>query len=137
VGPETDDGERELRKPALALHVEIMPQFRDMVYKSGDPLECPYGEGTRLLAWTTWAEDSFEIERRMYDALRAVYGADAVDLDDRVDDARRVRKPRHTFGSQSGRRTPLSKRSSSRSSSSIGAVRARSTPTSDDSKKAG
>ncbi|MFC6765970.1 winged helix-turn-helix transcriptional regulator [Natrinema soli] len=91
-GPETDDGERELRKPALALHVEIMPQFRDMVYKSGDSLECPYGEGTRLLAWTTWAEDPFEIERRMYDALRAVYGAGAVDLDDRVDDARRISK---------------------------------------------
>ncbi|ELZ11934.1 hypothetical protein C478_11008 [Natrinema thermotolerans DSM 11552] len=91
-GPEDDDGERELRKPALALHVEIMPQFRDMVYKSGDPLECPYGEGTRLLAWTTWAEDPFEIERRMYDALRAVYGADAIDLEERVDDARRVSK---------------------------------------------
>ncbi|EMA27317.1 winged helix-turn-helix domain-containing protein [Halobiforma nitratireducens] len=91
-GPEDDDGERPLRKPPLALHVEIMPQFRDMVYQSGDPLECPYGEGTRLLAWTTWAEDPFEIERRMYDALRAVYGTDAVDLDDRVDDARRISK---------------------------------------------
>jgi len=28
----------------------------------------------------------------MYDALRAVYGAGAVDLDDRVDDARRISK---------------------------------------------
>ncbi len=65
-----------------------MPQFREMVYKSGDSLECPYGEGTRLLAWTTWAEDSFEIERRMYNALRAVYGAGSVD----VDDARRISK---------------------------------------------
>ncbi|WP_323173806.1 winged helix-turn-helix domain-containing protein [Natrialba sp. PRR66] len=91
-GAEDDNGERDLRKPPLALHVEIMPQFREMVYKSGDPLECPYGEGTRLLAWTTWAEDPFEMERRMYDALRAVYGADAVDLDDRVDDARRLPK---------------------------------------------
>ncbi|MCU4743388.1 winged helix-turn-helix domain-containing protein [Natronoglomus mannanivorans] len=91
-GPEDDDGERPLRKPPLALHIEIMPQFRDMVYKSGDSLECPYGEGTRLLAWTTWAEDPFEIERRLYDALRAVYGAGTVDLDDRVDDARRIPK---------------------------------------------
>ncbi|ELY97539.1 hypothetical protein C482_12989 [Natrialba chahannaoensis JCM 10990] len=91
-GSEDENGERELRKPPLALHVEIMPQFRQMVYKSGDPLECPYGEGTRLLAWTTWAEDPFEMERRMYDALRAVYGTDAVDLDDRVDDARRLPK---------------------------------------------
>ncbi|MFC4247248.1 winged helix-turn-helix transcriptional regulator [Natribaculum luteum] len=91
-GPEDDDGERPLHKPALALHVEIMPQFTDMVYESGDSLECPYGEGTRLLAWTTWAEGPFEIERRLYDALRAVYGRDAVDLDDRVDDARRIPK---------------------------------------------
>lgn len=92
MGPEDDDGERPLGKPPLALHVEIMPQFREMVYKSGDPLECPDGEGTRLLDWTTWAEDPFEIERRMYDAFRAVYGVDAVDLDDRVYDARRIPK---------------------------------------------
>ncbi|WP_238717480.1 winged helix-turn-helix domain-containing protein [Natronorubrum halophilum] len=89
-GPEDDNGERSLRKPPLALHVEIMPQFRDMVYKSGDPLECPHGEGTRLLAWTTWAEDPYEIERRMYDAILAVYGNDALDLRDRVDDARKL-----------------------------------------------
>lgn len=87
-----EDGEIQLRKPPLALHIEIMPQFQDMVYKSGDPLQCPYGEGTRLLGWTTWAEDPFEIERRMYDALRAVYGTGAIDLDDRVDDARRIPK---------------------------------------------
>ncbi|AXR78482.1 winged helix-turn-helix domain-containing protein [Natrarchaeobaculum sulfurireducens] len=89
---DVDDGELQLRKPPLALHVEIIPQFEQMVYKSGDPLECPYGEGTRLLGWTTWAEDPFEIERRMYDALRAVYGPGAVDLDDRVDEARRLPK---------------------------------------------
>ncbi|ELY95137.1 hypothetical protein C483_02196 [Natrialba hulunbeirensis JCM 10989] len=87
-----EDDEKQLRKPPLALHIEIMPQFHDMVYKSGDALKCPYGEGTRLLAWTTWAEDPMEIERRMYDALRAVYGADAVDLNYRVDDARRILK---------------------------------------------
>ncbi|AGN02811.1 hypothetical protein L593_14360 [Salinarchaeum sp. Harcht-Bsk1] len=86
------DGEEVLRKPPVALHVEIMPQFRDMVYKSGDPLECPHGEGTRLIGWSTYAESAFEIERRMYDALRAVYGRDAIDLDDRVHDSRRIAK---------------------------------------------
>lgn len=85
-------GEDVLRKPPVALHVEIMPQFRDMVYKSGDPLECPYGEGTRLIGWSTYAESAEEIERRMYQALRSVYGRDAIDLEDRVADSRRIAK---------------------------------------------
>jgi len=89
---ETDDGV-ELRKPPLALHVEIMPQYRDLVFKSGDPLECPYGEGTRVVAWTTWAESGRDVEDRMFDAIRAVYGDDAVDVDrDRNHDSRRVQK---------------------------------------------
>nr|WP_252701421.1 winged helix-turn-helix domain-containing protein [Natronosalvus vescus] len=87
-----DNGEPTLRKPAIALHVEIMPQYKDMVYKSGDPLECPHGEGTRVIGWTTWAEDPFQIENRMYDALREIYGDDALDLDSRVFDSRRMAK---------------------------------------------
>ncbi|WP_248515069.1 DUF7845 domain-containing protein [Salinarchaeum laminariae] len=89
---ESDDGERQLAKPSTALRIELMPQYRDMVYSSGDPLECPYGEGTRAVAWTTWADGPEEIEWRMYQALRSVYGRDALDLDDRVDDSRRIQK---------------------------------------------
>lgn len=88
----TDDGERVLSKPSTALHVEIMPQYRDMNYPDGERLECPYGEGTRLVAWTTWADSPEEIERRMYQALRAVYGRDALDLADRVPESRRLPK---------------------------------------------
>ncbi|WP_284013220.1 helix-turn-helix domain-containing protein [Halobaculum litoreum] len=89
---ETDDGV-ELRKPPLALHVEVMPQYRDLVFKSGDPLECPYGEGTRVVCWTTWAESGSEVERRMYDAIRAVYGDDVLGVArDRNPDSRRVQK---------------------------------------------
>ncbi|ELZ08494.1 hypothetical protein C479_14183 [Halovivax asiaticus JCM 14624] len=89
---EDENGELELTEPALSANVNIQPQFRDMVYKSGDALECPYGDGTRVVCQTTWAEDPYEIERRMYDILRAVYGPDVIDLDDRVHDARRAAK---------------------------------------------
>ncbi len=85
-----DDG--GLSKGPLALHVEVMPQFRDLVYKSGDPLECPYGEGTRVQAWSTWAESGHALEHRAYDALRAVYGEETFDLADRNPDSRRLAK---------------------------------------------
>ena len=87
-----DRDEQDLAKPALALHIQIMPQYLDLVYKSGDQLQCPHGEGTRLLCWTTWAENPLEIEQRMYDALRAIYGAEAFDLADRVEESRRIPK---------------------------------------------
>lgn len=91
----SDDGEPQLEKGPLALHVEIMPQYHDLVYQSGDPLEFPdeYGEGTRAVAWTTWAESGQDVEARMYDAIRAIYGADVLDVDrDRNDASRRIQK---------------------------------------------
>ncbi|AZH26830.1 winged helix-turn-helix domain-containing protein [Haloplanus aerogenes] len=100
-GVEEDDANRGqefvdgllLEKPPLALHVEVMPQYRDLVYKDGNVLECPYGEGTRLVAWTTWAESGEAVETRAYDALRAAYGEDAVDVEaDRNYDSRRIAK---------------------------------------------
>ena len=88
---ETNSG-TELKKPPLALHVEVEPQFRDLVYKDGNPLECPHGEGTRLEIWTTWAEDPEAAEERAYDALRAVYG-DVLDPEtDRNPNSRRIAK---------------------------------------------
>jgi DNA-binding MarR family transcriptional regulator len=89
---ETEHGEIEYRKPPLALHIEIMPQYPDLVYKSGDDLELPHGEGSRILAWTTWAESGEQIEQRAYDAVRAAFGVDVLDLDDRVHDSRRLAK---------------------------------------------
>ena len=92
------DADGDLHKPALALHIEVMPQYEDLVYKSGDRLECPYGEGTRAICRTTWAESPIEIETRMYDALRAVYGDEALNLAadgipiDRNDESRRLLK---------------------------------------------
>jgi DNA-binding MarR family transcriptional regulator len=90
-----DEDEAQLEKGPLALHVEIMPQYEDLVYSSGDPLHFPeeYGEGTRVVAWTTWAESGQAVENRMYDAVRAVYGDDAVDVErDRNPAARRIQK---------------------------------------------
>lgn len=87
---ETKHGTK-LKKPPLALHVEVQPQFRDLVYKDGNPLECPHGEGTRLEIWTTWAEHPEDAEQRAYDALRAVYG-DVFTVEDRNPNSRRVAK---------------------------------------------
>jgi DNA-binding MarR family transcriptional regulator len=70
------DEDGDLHKPPLALHMEIMPQFEDLQYQDGNALETPYGEGTRVLCWTTWAEDSEEIEHRMLSALEAAVDAD-------------------------------------------------------------
>ncbi len=92
------DTDGNLHRPTLSLHIEIMPQYLELVYESGDPLECPYGEGTRLICRTTWAETTDEIETRLYDAIEAVYGADAIHRDstgepiDRNHDSRRVLK---------------------------------------------
>ncbi len=78
------DEDGDLHKAPIALHVEIMPQFEDLVYKDGNALECPYGEGSRVVCWTTWADSSAEIESRMLDALECVIGADR----DRLERAR-------------------------------------------------
>lgn len=76
------DSDGDLDKPALSLHLEIMPQYLELVHKSGDPLDCPYGEGTRVICRTTWADSAEEIEARMYDAVQAVYGDDVLTTDD-------------------------------------------------------
>ncbi len=88
---ETDDEEPVLKKGPLALHIEIMPQFADLVYKSGDPLECPHGEGTRIVTSTTWAESPEAIEERAHDALAAVYG-DVFDPADVNPESRKIQK---------------------------------------------
>jgi len=86
-----DDGEDY--KPPLALHIEIMPNFADMVYKNGNALETPYGEGTRCICWTTWADSPDDIERRLLDALGATIGADRQALvDARNSESRRIAK---------------------------------------------
>ncbi|WP_018257647.1 MarR family transcriptional regulator [Halomicrobium katesii] len=89
-----DDAGLSLEPGPVSLRVEIMPQYRDLVYQnSRDPLPCPYGEGTRLQMWTTWAEEAEEVEQRAYDALVAVYGSDALNVGrDRVDESRRIAK---------------------------------------------
>ena len=86
------DEDGDLSVPATSIHIELMPQSKDLVYKDGSPLECPFGEGTKVRATTTWAETGHEIERRMYDALRAIYGEDAVDIQDRNHGSRKIVK---------------------------------------------
>jgi DNA-binding MarR family transcriptional regulator len=84
--------EGDLSVPATSIHIELMPQSRDLVYKDGNPLECPFGEGTKVRATTTWAETGHEIERRMFDALREIYGEDAVNIQTRNHNSRKIVK---------------------------------------------
>ena len=77
-----EDREGDRHKHSLALHVEILPQFHDLVYHDGGELKCQYGEGTRLKTWSTWADDATDLTRRATDAIRCVYGPDALDVDD-------------------------------------------------------
>lgn len=86
------DEDGNLSVPATSIHIELMPQSTDLVYQDGNPLECPFGEGTKVRATTTWAETGHEIERRMYDAIREIYGEDAVAIQDRNHNARKIVK---------------------------------------------
>lgn len=86
-----DDG--DYLKPPIALHVVITPQYRDLVYESDDPIECPYGEGTKINAWSTYAETAEAIEDRALDALIAAFDVDRRRLDlDRDHNSRRIAK---------------------------------------------
>lgn len=86
-----DDG--EFHKPPWALSLRVEPQQRNLVYRDGNPLKLPYGEGTLVKIQSTWAETGQELERRMIDVLSDVVDADAQELlESRVDESRRVQK---------------------------------------------
>ena len=87
------DSDGETYKPPMSLHLEILPQKDRLNYQDGNDLELPYGEGTRVICSTTWAESALEIETRMVDALDAAIGVDKRDLlRSRMNDSRRVQK---------------------------------------------
>jgi len=87
------DGDGDLHKAPTSLHVEIIPQFSDLVYQDGNPLDCVYGEGSLVKCWTTWADSSEEIESRMFDALDAALDVDQDALTRARDyDSRRLMK---------------------------------------------
>ena len=86
-----DDG--EMHKPAFALSLRVEPQRRDLVYRDGNELSLPYGEGTLVKIQSTWAETGQELERRMVDTLVEALDVDPQELlESRVDDSRRTMK---------------------------------------------
>lgn len=100
-----NDGERH--KPPLALSLRVEPQDTDLVYKDGSPLECPYGEGSRVVLQSTWADSSEELERRMTETLQELLDVDGAALEAaRVDRSRRVQKAEahHRFSVDAKRR---------------------------------
>lgn len=86
-----DDG--ELYKPPTSIHIEIIPQNGKLNYEDGSPLELPYGEGSRVIISTTWAESAVEIETRMVDVLSVAFDVENQDLlRDRNNESRRIQK---------------------------------------------
>ena len=55
----------------------VRPQDEDLVYKSGDNLECPYGEGTQFQAQTTYASASEVVRRTQQIVTIAMHAMDA------------------------------------------------------------
>lgn len=61
----------DLRAP-VSCQIWIQPQNHDLVYKSGDAMTTPYGEGTKLKTQTTYASAEESIQRTMQVASAAL-----------------------------------------------------------------
>lgn len=92
-------------KPPISLALTVEPQKRGLVYEPDttgdtapdpDPIELPFGEGTRLKVQTTYCEDSHVPVARSLKALRRAVGgrvdADAVSPDAIKNDSQRLWK---------------------------------------------
>jgi hypothetical protein len=75
-------------KPPVSLALTIEPQRRDLVYEpktqgdvtpDPDPIQLPFGEGTRVKAQTTYAEESHVPIVRALRGLRAALGSRVTD----------------------------------------------------------
>ncbi len=79
--------------PPMSVSVDIQPQDAGLVHPDGNALETPYGEGSRVLCQTTWAESPAEIEARMLDVLGLAFGVDRDALElARDPESRRIMK---------------------------------------------
>jgi len=70
------DEDGDLHKTGRACSLRVLPQFADLNYKDGSDLTLQYGEGSLVRCMTTWADDSEEVEGRMFDVLEAVLDVD-------------------------------------------------------------
>ena len=87
------DEDGDLYKTGRACSLRVIPQFADLNYQDGSELTLQYGEGSLVRCMTTWADDSAEIEGRMFDVLEAVLDVDRGQLlADRDADSRRIQK---------------------------------------------
>lgn len=68
--PETGEYDSRLRTP-VSFQAWIQPQDQDLVYPDGEPLQTPYGEGTRFQTQSTYA-DPEEMLRRTMSVTKAV-----------------------------------------------------------------
>lgn len=88
VDERAEDGTiEELRKPATSLNLIVEPQKQGMTYDPSNnggqlnEVDLPYGEGSRILAQTTYVERGSRVIERAHDALADVLQRrDAADL---------------------------------------------------------
>lgn len=65
VQPLDEDGSIQWeRTPPRSLSVTLEPQYGNLVYKDGNDLRLPHGEGTLVRVQTTWVEESEELLER-------------------------------------------------------------------------
>lgn len=89
-----DSGRPSYRKVDTSLDIQIQPQYPDLVYGDGTPLETQmvYGTGSRIIADTTYPGTGYDIVRRAHEAIAHAFGSDAFDLDDIVEESHRLKK---------------------------------------------
>lgn len=68
--------EGEYKLPTRRLKLTIQPQLNDLVYKDGNDLELPHGEGTRIKIETTYADTPGEVVRRAQRLLTEILDED-------------------------------------------------------------
>lgn len=65
IRPLDEDGSIAFdRTPPRSLSLKIMPQVDGLVYKDGNPLELPHGEGSLVQVQSTWVDDTEQFVER-------------------------------------------------------------------------
>jgi DNA-binding transcriptional ArsR family regulator len=70
----TENGQAEWKEPlGTSLNIHIQPQVEGLVYKDGNDLSLPYGEGTKVWVQTTYPDGPEDVVARTTNALEACF----------------------------------------------------------------
>jgi DNA-binding transcriptional ArsR family regulator len=87
----TSDGRTKWKEPlGTSLNINIQPQVEGLVYKDGNDLSLPYGEGTKVWVQTTYPDGPEDMVERTTNALEACF--DGYQYAGYVSDSARITK---------------------------------------------